>query len=286
MATVAAALRTATVRPLGLVTEGLSQFGAMLVFSYRVIYHAIFDVVLRGHYRNVVLQQASDIVVGAGAFIFGAGMVVIVFMMSVAVGATVGVQAFQGLGQIGAEAFTGLVGSFANVRELTPLIAGAAIAAQVGAAFTAELGAMRISEEIDALEVMGIPSLVYLVSTRLVALVIVVLPLYLIAMFASFFGTKFITTVSFGMPSGLYDYYFNLFLPPIDVLFSLIKIFVFTVMIALVHCFYGYYASGGPVGVGVGVGRAIRLAIISLAALNLLLSFLFWGGGGSASLTG
>ncbi len=286
MAAVAIALRGAGRRSTGLVVEGLGQFGAMIVFSGRVLRTAVTDVVLRLQFREVVAQQASDIVVGAGAYILGAGMVVIVFTMSVFVGATVGVQAFQGLQQIGAEAFTGLVGSYANIRELTPLIAAAAVASQVGASFTAELGAMRISEEIDALEVMGIPSMVYLVSTRLVALVITVLPLYLIAMFASFFGTKFITTVGFGMPSGLYDYYFTLYLPPIDVFFSAVKIVVFTVLIGLIHCFYGYYASGGPVGVGVAVGRAIRLAIISLALVNLLLSFLFWGGAGTVSITG
>ena len=79
---------------------------------------------------------------------------------------------------------------------------------------------MRISDEIDALEVMSIPSLVYLVCTRLVAMVVALIPLYLVAMFASFFGTRFVTTELFGMSPGLYDYYFHLYLPPIDILYS------------------------------------------------------------------
>ena len=258
----------------------------MLQFARKVITHAIVDVILRLKFRNVVFAQVSDIVVGAGAYIVGAGMVFIMFAMAIAIGATVGLQGYVGLSQIGAEAFTGLIGSYANIRELTPLIAAVAIASQVGAGFTAELGAMRISEEIDALEVMGIPSITYLVSTRLVALVLAIIPLYLIGMFASFFGTRFITTQYFGMSPGLYDYYFYLYLPPIDIFYSVVKIVTFTIMIALIHCYYGYNAYGGPVAVGVAVGRAIRLTLISLALTNFALSYMFWGGAGTVSITG
>ena len=138
-------------------------------------------------------------------------------------------QAFTGLSQIGAECFVGLAGSYANTREITPLIAAVALSAQVGSAFTAEIGAMRISDEIDALEVMSIPSLTYLVCTRLVAMVVALIPLYLVALFTSFFGTRLVTTDVFGMSPGLYDYYFHLYLPPIDILYSLIKVIVFAV---------------------------------------------------------
>ena len=127
------------------------------------------SVILRLKYRNVVFNLVSDITIGAGALIVGGGMVFVIFSMSFFTGTEVGLQGFKGLEQIGAETFTGLIGSFANTREVTPLIAGVAFAAQVGAGFTAELGAMRISEEIDALEVMSVPSMAYLVATRVVA---------------------------------------------------------------------------------------------------------------------
>ena len=97
-----------------------------------------------------------------------------------------GLEGFTGLQQIGAEAFTGVITSLANTREITPLVAGVALAAQVGAGFTAQLGAMRISDEIDALEVMGVNSVVYLVATRVWAALITMIPLYLAALFASF----------------------------------------------------------------------------------------------------
>src|SRR3546814_4371887 len=120
--------------------------------------------------------------------IVGGGMVFVIFSMSFFTGTEVGLQGFKGLEQIGAEGFTGLIGAFANTREVTPLIAGVAFAAQVGVGFTAELGAMRISDEIDALEVMSVPSKVYLVSTRLVAALLAIIPLYLISLFARCFA--------------------------------------------------------------------------------------------------
>src|SRR3954470_3323539 len=242
--------------------------------------------VFRGRRVGTLAMLISDITIGAGALIVGGGMVFVIFSMSFFTGTEVGLQGFKGLEQIGAQAFTGLVGSFANTREVTPIIAGVAFAAQVGAGFTAELGAMRISDEIDALEVMSVPSRPYLVATRVTAAVIAIIPLYLIALFASFFATKLVSTKFFGLPPGVYDYYFRLYLPFRDVVFSLTKAVLFAVVVALIHCYYGYNASGGPAGVGVAVGRAIRLSIVSVVLLNLVLSLIFWGGGNTVSLTG
>jgi phospholipid/cholesterol/gamma-HCH transport system permease protein len=268
------------------VTDRMAALGTFLLFTYRVVYHAFYDVIFKLRFRKSVLQHVSDIVVGVGAYVVGGGMVFVVAAMALSVGATVGVQAFEGLSQIGAEAFTGLAGAYANTREVTPVIAAVAIAAQVGSSFTAEIGAMRISDEVDALEVMSVPSLVYLCSTRLVAIVIALVPLYLVAMFTSFLGTRLVTTELFGLSPGLYDYYFRLYLPPIDILYSLIKVIVFSIEITLIHCYFGYFATGGPVGVGRAVGIAIRTSFLVVVPTNLLLSFLFWGGASTVSLTG
>jgi phospholipid/cholesterol/gamma-HCH transport system permease protein len=266
--------------------DRLVGFGDFLVFSLRVLRHSVTDVVLRLRHRRTVATHISDVVAGAGVFVIGGGMVFVVAAMALAVGATVGVQAFSGLSQLGAESFVGLVGSYANTREITPLIAAIALSAQVGSSFTAEIGAMRISEEIDALEVMSVPSLVYLVCTRLVAMVVALIPLYLVALFASFFGTRLVNTELFGMSPGQYDYYFHLYLPPIDILYSVIKVVVFATEVCLIHCYFGYNASGGPVGVGRAVGVAIRMTIVTVVITNLLLSYLFWGGATTVSLTG
>jgi phospholipid/cholesterol/gamma-HCH transport system permease protein len=266
--------------------DSLEDVGKQLSFYGRVLWEVATVNVLRLKYKNVVFSLISDITVGAGALIVGAGMVFVIFSMSFFTGANVGLQGYAGLEQIGAEAFTGLIGSFANTREVTPLIAGVAFAAQVGAGFTAELGAMRISEEIDALEVMSVRPIHYLVGTRVLAALIAIIPLYLISLFASFFATRLVTTEFFGLSPGVYDYYFRLYLPPIDIFYSLVKAAVFAVVVALIHCYYGYNASGGPAGVGVAVGRAIRLSIVAVVLFNLILSLVFWGGGNTVSLTG
>ena len=264
----------------------LEEVGKQLTFYGQVMGEILFNMRIKWKYRSVLFNLISDITIGAGALIIGGGMVFVIFSMSFFTGTEVGLQGFKGLQQIGAEAFTGLIGSFANTREVTPLIAGVAFAAQVGAGFTAELGAMRISDEIDALEVMSVPSRPYLVATRVTAALIAIVPLYLISLFASFFATKIVTTQFFGLSPGVYDYYFRLYLPPIDVLFSLIKAMTFATVVALIHCYYGFNASGGPAGVGVAVGRAIRLSIVSVVVLNFILSLVFWGGGNTVSLSG
>jgi phospholipid/cholesterol/gamma-HCH transport system permease protein len=264
----------------------LGSLGDWFIFSVRALWHALVDVVLRLKFRKEVLRHTSDIVVGAGAYVVGGGMVFVIAALALFVGGTVGVQAFNGLQSIGAESFTGLAGAYINTREITPIIAAIALAAQVGSSFTAEIGAMRISDEIDALEVMSVPSLVYLVSTRIVAMVIALIPLYLVALFASFFATRFVTTTIFGLSPGIYDYYFRLYLPPIDILYSTIKVVVFATMITLIHTYYGYTATGGPAGVGRAVGKAIRTSIVWIVLVNLLLSFIFWGGTSTVSLTG
>ena len=285
----AAAVRNPFVLVVGAVRGArdlFAELGGHLVFDLRVLGRVGTDIVGRLRYRGEVARQVSDIAVGSGAWIFGAGMVFVVFTMSFFTGTEVGLQGYKGLEQIGAEAFTGLVGSFANVREVTPLIAATALAAQVGAGFTAEIGAMRISDELDALEVMAVPPLSYVVATRVVATLVALTPIYLVSLIASFWATKLVTTVFYGLSPGVYDYYFRLYLPPIDIVYSVIKMVVFTIVVTLIHCYYGYYATGGPAGVGVAVGRAIRASIVTIVLVNLVLSLLFWGDGSTVTLTG
>ncbi len=175
--------------------------------------------------------------------------------MTLFTGTVVGLQGYAALNQIGASAFTGFVSAYFNTREIAPLVAGLALSATVGAGFTAQLGSMRINEEVDALEGMGVPSLPYLVTTRIVAGAIAVIPLYAIGLVSSYFGSRLVTVYFEGQSAGTYDHYFGLFLSPVDVLWSFLKVLIFSVVVILVHCYYGYRASGGPAGVGVAVGR-------------------------------
>jgi phospholipid/cholesterol/gamma-HCH transport system permease protein len=260
-------------RPLEKLIVGLSNLGSQLIFMAK----SLADIVPATRHVQELGRLVSEITLGAGALIVGAGTAGVIFFMSFFTGTQVGLEGFKGLQLIGAEAFTGFVGAFANTREITPLIAGVTLAAQVGAGFTAELGAMRVNEEIDALEVMAVRPVPYLVSTRILAALIAIIPLYLISLFASYFATKLVVVNLLGLSGGTYEHYFSLFLPPIDVLYSLIKAMVFAVAVALIHCYYGFNATGGPAGVGVAVGRAIRASIVAVNILNLMLSSVMWG---------
>jgi phospholipid/cholesterol/gamma-HCH transport system permease protein len=256
-------------------------FGQLLFW-----WHALRALPKALHYRRQIAGIVSDITIGVGALVVGAGTFFVIFSMSFFTGTQVGLEGFQGLRSIGAEAFTGLVSSWANTREITPLVAGVALAAQIGTSFTAEIGAARISEEIDALETMAVPPIVYTVGTRIWAAIITIIPLYLAALFASFLATEAIVTRFFSLSPGTYNHYFLLFLPPIDVFYSLIKAVIFAVLITLIHCYYGYTATGGPAGVGVASGRAIRSSIVTVVVVNLFLSLLMWGGRDTVQIAG
>ncbi|MGH9098927.1 MAG: MlaE family ABC transporter permease [Acidimicrobiales bacterium] len=250
-----------------------------LFYEHLRFYVRIFRAMPRAlRYPREIGILMSDIAIGPSALVVGGGMFFVVMSISFFTGTEVGLEGFTGLSQIGAQAFTGVISSLANTREITPLVAGIALAAQVGAGFTAQLGSMRISEEIDALEVMGVNSVVYLVATRVWAALIAMIPLYLAALFSSFLATELIVTKFFHLSPGTYEHYFQLFLPPVDIFYSFLKAMVFAVVVTLVHCYYGFHASGGPAGVGVAAGRAIRLSIILVVLLNLFLSMVLFGG--------
>jgi phospholipid/cholesterol/gamma-HCH transport system permease protein len=238
------------------------------------------------HYRKYIATLVSDMTIGVGAMVVGAGTFFVIFSMAFFTGTQVGLEGFQGLRSIGAEAFTGLVSSWANTREITPLVAGVALAAQIGTAFTAELGAARISEEIDALEVMAVPSIPYMVGTRIWAGIITIIPLYLAALFSSYIATEAIVTKFFALSTGTYAHYFHLFLPPIDIFYSLIKAIIFAILVVLIHCYFGYNATGGPAGVGTASGRAIRASIVTIVVVNLFLSLIMWGGHETVKIAG
>jgi phospholipid/cholesterol/gamma-HCH transport system permease protein len=228
-------------------------------------------------YKKEIFRLLAEVSFGSGALAVIGGTVGVIAFLSFFTGTEVGLQGYAALNQIGSSAFTGFVSAYFNTREIAPLVAGLALSATVGCGFTAQLGAMRISEEIDALEVMGLPSLPYLVTTRMIAGFIAVIPLYVIGLLSSYLATRTIATGYFSQSAGTYDYYFHLFLPPEDVLWSFVKVMVFSVIIVLIHCYYGYTASGGPAGVGMAVGRAVRTAIVAINIVDFFLSLAIWG---------
>lgn len=237
-------------------------------------------------YRSEIIRLIAEISMGAGTLAMIGGTVAIVGFLTLAAGGTLAVQGYSSLGNIGIEALTGFLAAFINVRISAPVVAGIGLAATFGAGVTAQLGAMRINEEIDALESMGIRPIEYLVSTRLVAGMIAITPLYSIAVILSFLASKFVTVVLFGQSAGLYDHYFDTFLNPIDLLWSFLQAVLMAISVLLIHTFFGYFATGGPSGVGVAVGNAVRTSLIVVVSVTLFVSLAIYGSNGNFNLAG
>ncbi len=265
-----ASVRRAAGRPVA----ALDDLGGQLAFYVKALGWTPRTI---RRYKKEVLRLLAEVTFGTGALAVIGGTVGVIAFLSFFTGTEVGLQGYAALNQLGTGAFTGFISAYFNTREIAPLVAGLALSATVGCGFTAQLGAMRISEEIDALEVMAVPSLPFLVTARLIAGFIAVIPLYVIGLLCSYLSTRTIATAYYGQSTGTYDHYFRLFLPPTDVLWSFFKVLVFSVVIVMTHCYYGYTAKGGPAGVGVAVGRAVRTAIVAINVVDFFLSLAIWG---------
>src|SRR5271163_3720691 len=262
--------------------RALDAFGRMVLFTVSCI--GAIGLTLR-RYRAETLRLVAQIGMGTGAMAVVGGTVAIVAFVTLSGASLVAIQGFASLGNIGVGVFTGFFAALVNVRIAAPVVTGIALAATVGAGATAELGAMRISEEIDALEVMGIKSIAYLASTRIAAGLVVIVPLYALAMIMSFLATRGVTTVMYGQPSGTYEHYFRAFLRPEDVFWSIAEVIIIAAAVLITHCYYGYNASGGPVGVGEAVGRSMRFSLVSVQVVILLATLALYGVSPNFNLT-
>src|SRR5665811_1200513 len=219
--------------------NSLDNLGFQMLFYVRVV-RAVPRAIT--NYGKEIMRLLAEVTLGSGALAVIGGTIGVITAMCFFVGTTVGIQGYAALDQIGASAFAGFISAYFNTREIAPLVAGVALAATVGCGFTAQLGAMRISEEIDALEVMAIPSLPYLVTTRVIAGLIAIIPLYIVGLMSSYFATRLTVTKMSGQSEGTYDHYFTLFLPAGDVLWSFGK---WAIHVSAVRCGNARWARSG-----------------------------------------
>ena len=254
--------------------DAMAGLGWQLSFYLRAL--ALSPLTLRKYPRETG-RLLTEVMFGSGALAVIGGTLGVMIGMTVCTGAIVGLQGYSSLDQLGTSALTGFIAAYFDTREVAPMAAGLALSATVGCGFTAQLGAMRISDEIDALEVMGVRTVPYLVTSRVLAGLAAVIPLYVVGLLGSYFASREITVLFYGQSAGTYDHYFHLFLPPQDVLWSFGKVLVFSLVVILTHCYYGYTASGGPAGVGTAVGRAVRTSIVLVAVLDFFRSLAIWG---------
>lgn len=256
------------------VKNTLVLLGSFASFSGKAIKEIPATITL---YPKEVLRQLKDIAWGSGAILVGGGTIGVMILLSVAAGTSLGIEGFNGLEMVGLAPLSGFISASANTRELAPLIAALALAAQVGCRFTAQIGSMKIHEEIDAIEVMAVNPMRYVVTTRVVATMVAILPLYLVGLLGSYVASQWSVVILFGQSPGQYDHYFSTFVQGRDIFFSVIKILIFAAMIALLHSWYGMKVGGGPQAVGEATGTAIRASIVTVVVLDMGLTLLFWG---------
>lgn len=261
----------------------LDQIGAQTRFYFLTLAR-IPDAVI--NYRPELLRLIAQMGLGSGALASIGGTVVIVGFMTMTTGAVVAAQGYTQFQSVGVEAFTGFASAFFIPRLIVPGTAQVTVTATVGAGATAQMGAMRINEEVDALEVIGIRTITYLAATRVLAGTIVVIPLYAVALMMGFVAARYGTTLIYGQASGVYDHYFNTFLNTTDLVVSFLQTIVMIVVVMLVCTYYGYTATGGPAGVGEAVGRAVRASMVVGAVVLVAVTLAVYGQSGNFHLAG
>jgi phospholipid/cholesterol/gamma-HCH transport system permease protein len=251
------------------------ELGKQLSFHLEAFGH--FPRTIR-HYRGEIVRLLAEVSLGSGALALIGGTVLVIGFLTAASGIEVGLQAYTSFDNIGVGALSGFFSAYFNTREVAPIIAGIALTATVGAGFTAQIGAMRVSEEIDALEVMAVHPVPFLVTTRIIAGLIAVVPLFCIAVIMCWLATRFVVVVGYDQPSGNYQHYFDTFLIPGDLFLAMVKVLVMALVVVSVCCYHGFHASGGPAGVGKAVGAAVRTALIATMFVDLIFGIAIWGG--------
>jgi phospholipid/cholesterol/gamma-HCH transport system permease protein len=257
--------------------EWLTQTGEIARFAWRVVGDVYGMRVLR--FFGESLRQAGILIVGSTLVIWA-----LVFLMGIGV---CGIGGAYFTLSTGAPSYSGVFSAWCDLREAVPYAFGYMMSAKVGTGIVAELGAMRISEEIDALEVMGIDSMVFLCATRLLAAWIVLPFMYIAAVGIAFFGSYLGAVVQLGfVSSGGFLLIFWQFQNAPDLLFSLIKGMGMATVIVLVGCYYGYNASGGPVGVGTATAKSMVLNLVFVTLIGMLGTQVFWGANPRAPIGG
>ena len=256
--------------------DWIASFGEIVRFCSTVVAEVFTLKVFR--FFGEALRQAGLLILSSTLVIWG-----LIFI----IGLQCGIEGAYFNRAVGAPAYAGVFAAWCDLRELVPYAFGYMMAAKVGTGIVAELGSMRISDEIDALEVMGISSMTFLCATRLLAAWLVLPFMYLAGIGAGFFASYLAVVEQIGeVSSGGYSLIFWMFQNPPDLLYSLIKAMAMATVIVLVGCYYGYTASGGPVGVGTATAKSMVLNIVLVHLIGMLGTQVFWGANPRAPIGG
>ena len=242
--------------------------GEVLLFALRAI--GKIPVAVRTNPAEVLRQAGILVRMHLFVVLFLAGML----------GAMIGICGSFLFESLGLDSYVAIMIAVPMVRGVVAIVVGWVFAAKAGCGMVAELGAMRIGEEIDALEVMGVPSIPYLVGTRLAANLLVMPFLYLAALgthffFAQLFFVRILGTVS----SGGYEDILYLLQDPSDLLFSVAAGAVVGFIVTVISCYHGYTTQGGPVGVGRSTAKSMQVNLVLISLTVMAMVQAYYGGG-------
>jgi phospholipid/cholesterol/gamma-HCH transport system permease protein len=256
--------------------DGPAALGEGVAFGGRIVRGVLSGRVRL--YLGEALRQASRLTTSS---------VVIVLGLVFALGLVIGIEGAYGARLVGAPSAAGAFTAIADLREIAPYAFGYMMAAKVSTGYVAEIGTMRISDEIDALEVMGMDSVLFLCSTRILATWLVLPFVYATAIVVSYLGSFIAVVLQVGQVSaGGYLELFWKFQSPADFLFSGIKGMAMGTYVVLVGCYFGYRVRGGPVGVGRATAQAMVVNLVGIHIIGIVGSQIFWGGTGRLPIGG
>lgn len=218
-----------------------------------------------GMYWKETMRQMNDI---------GVGSLSIIVMISFFIGAVTAIQtAYQLLGSFIPQHYVGYVVRDSMVLELAPTISALVLAGKVGSNLASELGTMRISEQIDALEIMGINSASYLISPKLIAAVVMIPLLVIISAGLGITGGYVAVASTPGLEIGMYEKGITTYFNTYYVTIMITKSVVFAFIIASISCYQGYYVKGGALELGRASTRAVVYSSVTILIADYILAF-------------
>ncbi len=251
--------------PIGRVFLGfLAATGRLTLFAVRATSHCVRPPC----YPRLIGRQMVEI---------GYFSLPVVGLTAIFTGMVLALQSYTGFARFNAESAIATVVVLSVTRELGPVLAGLMVAGRIGAAIAAEIGTMRVTEQIDALTTLSTNPFKYLIAPRLIAGLTMLPLLVVIADIIGVFGGYLISVYTLNFNPANYLKLTWQYLEPIDVVSGLVKAGVFGFIVALMGCYHGYHSRGGAQGVGAATTNAVVSASVLILASNYIVTTLFFG---------
>lgn len=232
------------------------------------VFHGTRSVLKPPYYPRLILRQFVDI---------GYYSLPVVGMTALFTGMVLALQSYSGFSRFNAESAVATVVVLSVTRELAPVLAGLMVAGRIGAAMAAEIGTMKVTEQIDALRTLSTDPFQYLVAPRVLAGTVMLPVLVLIADIIGVFGGYLVGVHKLNFNAAVYLKQTWDFLEPMDVISGLVKAGVFGFIVALMGCYHGYNSNRGAQGVGRATTNAVVASSILILIFNYLLTQAFFG---------